>query len=74
MPRPTVALLVTSYFFGSHADVLGTRMIEGYEWDGDALLEPRVRVASMYLEQPAGAPLRAGQDLRPDIGVGIAAL
>jgi hypothetical protein len=72
MPRPTVALLVTAYFFGSHADVLGTRMIEGYEWDGTALLEPRVRVASMYLEQPGGAPLRAGQELRPDIGVGIA--
>jgi hypothetical protein len=72
VPRPTVALLVTAYFFGSHADVLGTRMIEGYEWRGEALVEPRVRVASMYLEQPEGAPLRAGQDLRPDIGVGIA--
>ena len=72
MPRPTVALLVTSYFFGSHADVLGTRLIEGYEWAGEAVAQPRVRVASMYLEQPDGAPLRAGQELRPDIGVGIA--
>lgn len=72
MARPTVALLVTAYFFGSHADVLGTRMIEGYEWDGEALAQPRVRVASMYLEQPAGAPLRAGQEMLPDIGVGIA--
>jgi hypothetical protein len=72
MTRPKVALLVTAYFFGSHADVLGTRMIEGYEWAGEAPAEPRVEVASMYLEQPGGAPLRAGQEVRPDIGVQIA--
>jgi len=70
MSRPKVALIVTTYFFGSHADVLGTRLIEGYEWHGQHV-DPRVEVVSMYLEQQ-GAHLRRDRVLRPDIGVEIA--
>jgi len=67
MGRPKVALLVTTYFSASHADVLGTRMIEGYEWEGEAPAEPRVEVVSMYLEQHEGASLRAGADIGVEI-------
>jgi hypothetical protein len=69
--RPKVALIVTTYFFGSHADVLGTRLIEGYEWNGEHV-DPRVEVVSMYLEQQ-GAHLRRDRVLHPDIGIDIAA-
>jgi hypothetical protein len=68
MARPTVALIVTSYFDASHADVLGTRLIEGYEWGGEHVLS-RVEVVSMYLEQLGG---HVRKDYRPDIGVQIA--
>lgn len=70
MTRPTVALIVTTYFFGSHADVLGTKLIEGYQWHGEHV-EPRVEVVSMYLEQQ-GAHLHDRHTLEPDIGLGIA--
>lgn len=61
--RPKVALIITSYFRGSHADVIGTRLIEGYEWNGTST-PARVEVVSMYLEQ-------IGSDGRPDIGIEI---
>lgn len=70
MSRPKVALIVTTYFFGSHADVLGTRLIEGYEWHGEHV-DPRVEVVSMYLEQ-RGAHLHDRLSPEPDIGIGIA--
>jgi hypothetical protein len=46
--RPTVALVATTYFAGSHADVIGTRLMRGYEWLG-RFVRPRVRVASLYI-------------------------
>jgi hypothetical protein len=64
MSRPKIALIITTYFQNSHADVLGTPLIEGYDWDG-AHVEPRVEVVSMYLEQ-------IGISTRPDVGLGIA--
>jgi hypothetical protein len=65
--RPKVALIITTYFKGSHADVLGTRLIEGYEWEGQHV-EPRVEVVSMYLEQLGRF---SGEKPNPDIGVEI---
>jgi len=50
MTRPRVAVIATTYFPDSHADVIATRLIKGYQWEG-ALVEPRVEVVSFYLEQ-----------------------
>lgn len=69
MRRPKVALIVTSYFAGSHADVVATRLIEGYEWL-DEHVDARVEVAGLYLEQ-LGAHVPSGER-RSDIGVEIA--
>jgi hypothetical protein len=67
--RPRVALVVTTYFAGSHADVGCTRLIRGYEWLGE-FVAPRVHVVSMYLEQLGD---HDGPQPRPDIGRKIAA-
>lgn len=69
MSRPRVAVLATVYFFGSHADVIGTRLIEGYEWGGEHV-PSRVEVASMYLEQRGCSG--GSEGWLPDIGVEIA--
>ncbi|MEV0792558.1 hypothetical protein [Kribbella sp. NPDC050459] len=66
--RPRVALIATTYHAVSHADVLGTRLIEGYEWRGSHV-PSRVEVASLYVEQ-SGATSATGH--RPDIGAEIA--
>jgi len=50
MPRPKVAVIATTYFPDSHADVIATRLIKGYEWQGEQV-ESRVEVVSFYLEQ-----------------------
>lgn len=75
MTRPKIALIVTTYFHASHADVAGTRLIEGYPWQGQHI-DSRVEVVSMYLEQlgdhprPAGDPVGSNGS-RPDIGIEI---
>ena len=56
-----VAALVTEYFRGSHADVLVTKILEGYDLYGERT-NARVKLASMYLEQADDE----------DIGVGLA--
>jgi hypothetical protein len=65
--RLTVAVIATAYFPISHADVIATRLIEGYEFGG-MRCEPRVEVKSVHIEQlgERGDP----EPLR-DIGVGI---
>jgi hypothetical protein len=50
MTRPRIALIATTYFKPAHADVIGTRLIEGYPWNGEEI-ESRVEIAGMYLEQ-----------------------
>jgi len=67
--RPKVAVLATSYFYGSHADVIATRLIEGYPWHGEHR-EARLEVVALYLEQRNAQLIDGG--LRPDIGVEIA--
>jgi len=50
MVRPRVAVIATTYFPDSHADVIATRLIKGYEF-GERFHDPRVKVVSFYLEQ-----------------------
>jgi hypothetical protein len=50
MSRPRVAVIATVFRPGSHADVIATRLIQGYEWQGQHI-EPRVEVASVHIEQ-----------------------
>jgi hypothetical protein len=50
MANVRVAALVTEYFRGSHADVLVTKILEGYDLYG-ARMNARIGLASMYLEQ-----------------------
>lgn len=50
MSRPRVAVITTIYFPDSHADVVASRLIQGYEFEG-RFVEPRVEVASIYIEQ-----------------------
>jgi len=71
MTRPRIALIVTSYFVNSHADVLGTRLINGYPWIGGEHTASRVEVVSMYLEQ-LGVGAFGTNGGREDIGVEIA--
>jgi hypothetical protein len=61
MSRPRIALICTTYFKPAHADVIGTRLMLGYPWNGEEI-ESRVEVAGMYLEQVHDE----------DIGLGIA--
>jgi len=68
--RPRVAIVATTYFAGSHADVVATRLMAGYEWNGHHL-DARIGVASLYLEQSGEFRQVAGP--RPDIGVELAA-
>ncbi|MGN6561371.1 MAG: hypothetical protein ACTHMU_01820 [Thermomicrobiales bacterium] len=68
MTRPRVAAIITTYFPGSHADVIVTRLLAGYTLYGVAT-EPRVEVASMYLDQIAAKDI--GRDLAARHGVPI---
>lgn len=49
-PRPKVAALCSVYFAGSHADVILSRLLDGYTLDGEHH-EARIELASVYLEQ-----------------------
>ncbi len=50
MPRPRVAAIVTEYRPRSHADVIVTKLLEGYDLYGTHT-EPRIEVASLYMDQ-----------------------
>ncbi|MEZ5364769.1 MAG: hypothetical protein R2748_21135 [Bryobacterales bacterium] len=47
--RPTVAAIITEYRYLSHADVIVTKLMEGYEHDGGP--GPKLRLAAMYVDQ-----------------------
>jgi hypothetical protein len=61
MARPKVAAILTEYRPLSHADVIVTKLLEGYDLYG-SWTEPRIEVASIYLDQVP----------ENDIGVGYA--
>ncbi len=50
MSIPTVACCVTSYWVPAHADVIVTKLLRGYDLNGEQTT-PRVKVASLYIEQ-----------------------
>ena len=47
---PRVAVVCTSYFPGSHADVVVSKFVHGFPTD-EGLLAPRMQVVSMYIDQ-----------------------
>ena len=49
-PKPKVAAIVTEFRHRSHADVICTRMLDGYYPNGERQ-EPRTRIVSMYTDQ-----------------------
>lgn len=56
MKRPRLAAIVTEYRENSHADVIVTKLLEGCKTP-DFDYQPRVEVASLYLDQPATSGL-----------------
>lgn len=48
--RPKVAVICTVFFPGSHADVIVSKLVNGYELNGEHV-DSRLDVASIYLEQ-----------------------
>lgn len=64
--RPRIAVILTTYFRGSHSDVVVGRLLDGYLFEGEHR-EPDVEVVSAYMEL-LGDPY-GGDDPRADIGV-----
>ena len=50
MPVKQIAAIITEYRPLSHADVIVTKFLKGFPTD-DGLMAPRVRIASMYVDQ-----------------------
>jgi len=48
--KKQIALIITEYRTNSHADVIGTRLLEGYHYHGKHRT-PRVKAASMFTDQ-----------------------
>lgn len=68
MAKKKIAAIVTSYYPYSHADVILTKFLKGFPTD-DALREPRVEIASMYLDQIHERDV--GRELAAEYGVPI---
>jgi hypothetical protein len=52
-PPKSVAAAITVYFQNSHADVILTKIMEG--WKHDSGPGPALRLASIYIDQPEGS-------------------
>ena len=50
MPRKKIAAIVTTYFSGSHADLIVSKFADGFPRD-DGVVEPKVDLVSIYIDQ-----------------------
>ena len=69
--RKKIAAIVTAYFpasHGSHADLVVSKFARGFP-TSDGLLEPKVDLVSMYIDQPHWTEL--GQELALEHGIEI---
>jgi hypothetical protein len=66
--RKKIAAIVTTYFPGSHADVVITKFLKGFPTDA-GLLPPKVDIVSMYMDQIHEKDV--GVDLAAEHGVPI---
>lgn len=69
--KPRVAVLATCVFPNSHADVILSRLLAGYEWPPGSRerTDARIEVASLHLDQVGGA---WEVDRGPEIGRALA--
>ena len=65
-PRKPVALIITEYRENSHADVIATRLLGGYEYYGK-WVAPRVRAVSMFTDQVPWNDMSRGMAQKHDV-------
>jgi hypothetical protein len=58
-PKPKVAAIITEFRHRSHADVICTRLLDGYYPNGQRQ-EPRTQIVSMYTDQVAADDMSRG--------------
>ena len=66
MSRKKIAAIVTTFFPGSHADLLVSRFVKGFA-TRSGVVEPKVDVVSMYMDQ--AHPLDIGVELAREHGI-----
>ena len=66
MSRKKIAAIVTTFFPGSHADLLVSRFVKGFPTPS-GVVEPKVDVVSMYMDQ--AHPRDIGVELARDHGI-----
>ena len=66
MSRKKIAAIVTTFFPGSHADLLVSRFVKGFP-TSSGVIQPKVDVVSMYMDQ--AHPRDIGVELARDHGI-----
>ena len=66
MPHKKIAAIVTTFFPGSHADLLVSRFVKGFP-TVSGLIAPKIDVVSMYMDQ--AHPQDVGVELARDHGI-----
>lgn len=66
-PRKAVAGVLTTYFQGSHSDVLIGRLLKGWKYDGGP--GPALKLASLYIDQTSNTEY--GRRLAAEFGIPV---